>query len=167
MFPDFLNFDVTEAISNFFAPYAKILSFITFSVTVALSLILFVPAIKAFVGFDAWNELAVVAAGLLWLLGVVICFKLLLDMVDITFRQVAGFVLAVDLIILIAIIFFSLIPGPQICAVLTSWCDALIDEVDLFMIMQLWILPVFAFYGGKSSTNGRSLAGIVKKFFQK
>jgi hypothetical protein len=166
MFPDFLNFDVTEAISNFFAPYAKILSFITFSVTLALSLILFVPAIKAFVGFDEWNILAGIAAGLLWLLGVIVCFKLALNIIGITFRQLAGFLLAVDLIILIAIIFFSLIPGPQVCA-LFSQCETLTDEVNVFMVMQLWILPVFAFYGGRSSNSDRSLAGIVKKFFPK
>ncbi len=162
MFPDSLNVDVTEAIGRFFAPYTKILSFITFSVTIALSLILFVPAVKTFIGFDGWNELAVIASGLLWLVGIIVCFKLLLNMIGLTFRQVAGFVLAIDLIVLIAIISFSLVPGPQVCVVF-SQCEAFTDEMNLFMVMQLWILPVFAFYGGRSSNNNRSLASIVKK----
>lgn len=166
MLLNFFNTDITEATSNFFAPYAKVLSLVTFTATIVLSLIIFVPAIKTFFGFDEWNELAVMTAGLFWLLGVFICFKLLLDIVGITFRQVAGFILAVDLIILIAIIFFSLIPGPQICAVYTE-CEAFTDELSLFMIMQLWILPVFAFYGGRSSNSDRSLASIVKKLFSR
>ncbi len=144
MIVNFLGFDVEKYIKGIFAPYAKILSIVVFLITAVLSIIVLVPSIRDATGFVQWNDLAIIATSLTWLIGVIVSFVLTLQYFGITLSQFGNFVVALDVCILVALIAITwILPGQQICGMGDSDCNFFDNIIWIFSILQIPILGIY------------------------